>query len=140
MDREKRLEILSKANEGLLVQMGDEISNTGDVTVIKEPTTGLFMMRALDPVTGDAFNLGEVLVTEAQVKVFDNIGHAIVMGRSPEKALAAAVIDAAIEGGHPLSSSIVGKLIKEERMLLEGRIREFKLTKKTAPDFDVMEG
>ena len=53
------------------------------------------MARVRETVDGEIFNLGEVLVTSCEVTLDDEPGWALVMGHDPERALCAAVVDAA---------------------------------------------
>lgn len=55
----------------------------------------MVMARAKDTVDGETFNLGEVLVTRCEVALDGEPGWGIVLGDEPERALCAAVLDAA---------------------------------------------
>jgi phosphonate C-P lyase system protein PhnG len=64
------------------------------------------MVRAEEPSERLPFNLAEVTVSEAEVSASGRRGYAMVMGRFPEKALAGAILDVAVEGTHPLTPEI----------------------------------
>ena len=70
------------------------------------PTVGLLMVRVEEPADRLPFNFTEVTVAEAEVSAGEHRGYAMVMGKSMEHALAAAVLDAAVAADHPLSDRI----------------------------------
>jgi alpha-D-ribose 1-methylphosphonate 5-triphosphate synthase subunit PhnG len=74
--------------------------------VIAPPTVGVVMARAADGVRGDVFNFGEVVVTEARVSLGGYEGWAMIVGNQPDRALALAIVDAALEAGHSASSTV----------------------------------
>lgn len=101
MEREERLEAMSAAPEDGLVALADELLAGFEVEVTRGPQVGLLMMRIEEPAEGLTFNFTEVTVSEAEVSAGEHRGYAMVLGQAPEKALAAAVLDAAIEASHP---------------------------------------
>lgn len=121
MQREQRLEAVAGASEASLVELADRVMQTMDVEVVYGPTVGLLMARAEDPGERLVFNFVEVTVTEAEVLAKNAQGYAMVMGRSPKKALAAAVLDAALESGHALSGEVNALLERAYAMLRQER-------------------
>lgn len=103
MTREERFEAISILECETLVNLADQILETLDVEVTRGPTVGLLMVCHEEPVERLAFNLVEVTVTEAEVLSRGERGYAMVMGRNPERALAGAIVDVAIELGHSVS-------------------------------------
>jgi alpha-D-ribose 1-methylphosphonate 5-triphosphate synthase subunit PhnG len=66
--------------------------------VVRGPEVGLVMARGRQGSDGDAFNLGEVPVTRCTVRLDDGaVGHAYAIGRDAERAVLAAVLDAALQ-------------------------------------------
>ncbi len=64
---------------------------------VQRNRTGLVMLPAQDSVRGTVFHLGEVLVSEALVTVAGaHEGYGACLGRDPERAVALALIDAAL--------------------------------------------
>jgi len=57
------------------------------------------MARVREKVDGEVFNLGEVLTTSCEVNLDGEPGWAMVMDHDPERALCAAVVDAASRHG-----------------------------------------
>jgi alpha-D-ribose 1-methylphosphonate 5-triphosphate synthase subunit PhnG len=110
LERERRLEALSAADEGRLVALADEVLRDFTVEVDRGPSVGLLMVRVEEPSERLPFNFTEVTVSEAEVSSGPHRGYAMVMGRSTGKALAAAVLDAALEAGHPLATRIEAEL------------------------------
>jgi alpha-D-ribose 1-methylphosphonate 5-triphosphate synthase subunit PhnG len=67
-------------------------------------------VRVEEPFERLTFNFTEVTVSEAEVSAGGQRGYAMVLGRRPEKALAGAILDAAIECGHPAAARIEATL------------------------------
>jgi alpha-D-ribose 1-methylphosphonate 5-triphosphate synthase subunit PhnG len=106
LDRERRLEAISLADEAVLTSIADELLESTEVQISRGPTVGLLMVRVEEPSVRLPFNFAEVTVSEAEVLAGGQRGYAMVMGRAPEKALAGAIIDGALEAGHPASGAI----------------------------------
>lgn len=138
MDRKKRFEILARADSATLSPIAEEVLRTAKVDVLKKPETSLVMLRALDSITGDPFNMGEVLVTECEVRLGNHVGYSLIMGEEPERALAAAIIDAALESGRASAPSIEGKLWQEEQRLRTERRQENALIGRTRVNFEIV--
>lgn len=106
LDRERRLEAISLASLDVLEPLADEVLETLDVEVSRGPSVGLLMVRVEEPSERLRFNFTEVTVSEAEVTAAGQRGYAMVLGRAPEKALAGAILDLALETEHPASSAI----------------------------------
>jgi alpha-D-ribose 1-methylphosphonate 5-triphosphate synthase subunit PhnG len=98
-----------------------------DVSVSRGPSVGLLMVRVEEPSERLPFNFTEVTVVEAEVSAAGHRGYAMVMGREPEKALAGAILDVAVEAGHPATAAIedllAGVLAAEQRRQDAARAR-----------------
>lgn len=71
-----------------------------DHSVLRTPEVGGVMVRGRAGAVGAAFNLGEMTVVRASVKLSDGtVGHAYVQGRDKAHALSAALIDALMQTG-----------------------------------------
>ena len=67
-------------------------------TVLRQPEIGAVMVRGRVGATGSAFNLGEMTVTRASVRLATGeVGHAWVQGRDKAHARRAAVADAQMQ-------------------------------------------
>lgn len=68
--------------------------------VLRQPEIGAVMVRGRVGGTGAAFNLGEMTVTRASVRLeTGEVGHAWVQGRDKAHALRAAAVDALMQTG-----------------------------------------
>ena len=66
-----------------------------DVTPLRGPETGLVMVRGRIGGGGDPFNLGEITVSRASVRLdCGSVGHGQTLGTSREKSRLAAIFDA----------------------------------------------
>jgi alpha-D-ribose 1-methylphosphonate 5-triphosphate synthase subunit PhnG len=138
MNRDKRFELIARADSKRICGIAERILGDVEVEVIKKPTSGMIMMRFRDTAEKCVFNLGEVLVTEAEVRIGSELGYAMVMGRDPETALAGAILDAAVESGHPLAPEIIDLLRSEEGRLKEELQKTWTEVATTKVDFEVM--
>jgi alpha-D-ribose 1-methylphosphonate 5-triphosphate synthase subunit PhnG len=137
MKRAEVFEIIATADKSVICRLAREVLEDSDIVVLREQT-GMLMARAMDFVEGIAFNLGEVLVTEVEVRLNDTLGYSMVLGMDPGKALAGAVLDAAIVSDHHLRDKIID-VLKEERTKAEARRSKlWNAVKTTRVDFEVM--
>ncbi len=115
MEREARLEAIACADPAGLVALADDVLDSFEVEVTRGPAVGLLMVRVEEPSERLPFNFTEVTVSEAEVSAGTHRGYAMVMGKSLERALAGAVLDAALEAGHALSPRIESFLADAQR-------------------------
>jgi alpha-D-ribose 1-methylphosphonate 5-triphosphate synthase subunit PhnG len=115
MEREARLEAIACADPAGLVALADDVLDSFEVEVTRGPAVGLLMVRVEEPSERLPFNFTEVTVSEAEVSAGPHRGYAMVMGKSLERALAGAVIDAALEAEHALSPRIESFLADAQR-------------------------
>jgi phosphonate C-P lyase system protein PhnG len=98
--------------ESSLVALANRVLLSLEVEVVRGPTISTLMVRVEEPSEQLPFDFSEVTVTEAEVCVQGHRGYAMLMGPCPEKALAAAVLDAAIELDDPLCQEIETALLE----------------------------
>jgi alpha-D-ribose 1-methylphosphonate 5-triphosphate synthase subunit PhnG len=111
MDRNQRFEAIAVCDEAVLARLAERaLAGGAAVTVLREPTPGMVMMRARESARRSLFNLGEVAVTEAEVEIGPHRGYAMTMGLRPAKALAGAIVDAAAEADPALRPTIEAAL------------------------------
>lgn len=99
---------------------------------LRRPETGSMMVQGRAGAVGAAFNLGEVTVTRASVRLdCGTIGHAMVQGRDPQKAERAALLDALLQTaqGDRLQNDVLGPLQTAEAEDAETRARRVAATK-----------
>jgi hypothetical protein len=71
--------------------------------ILRPPEIGTVMVRGRAGAKGAPFNLGEMTVTRATVRLADGaVGHGHVQGRDKQAALTAALIDALCEAGEAM--------------------------------------
>ncbi len=96
----------------------DLLAAAGDVEVV-ENRTGLVMLPMRDAVKGTAFHLGEVLVSNAHVRMHGREGYGMRVGRDLEAVMAMAVLDAAWLAGD--ETGAVDRFVTEQADILAGR-------------------
>ena len=109
------LEILAAGRPETIKAIAEQVLDTlGEVAVVVN-RTGLAMLPLVDTVHGTAFHLGEVLVSEAHIRVPARSaeGYGALIGRDLEHAMAMAIIDAAIAADH--RADIILELLDTER-------------------------
>ena len=137
MKRAQVFETIAVADKELICSLAGEVSKDSNIRVLREQI-GMIMARARDSVEGIPFNLGEVLVTEAEVSVNGTLGYSMILGMDQDHARAGAILDAAEEAGHILRERIINAL-SEERQKAEARgCRLWSALKATKVDFEVM--
>ena len=98
-DKRRLFRILTRADEETVRAMADRLQNAHAVVAVKPPEKTLAMVQLREPVQAKRFYLGEVIVWEAAVTLDGTAGMAATMDGSADKALAMAVIDAAVNRG-----------------------------------------
>jgi len=140
LESSDRGRILAEGETRAWERLAGEILSCARVRIIRPPAASLVMMRARDPVEGIVFNPGEVLITECEVEMDQARGWGCIMGDEPAKALAAAIIDAALNNGHHLKDKILEELRLQEEKINSLLQLEYKLAGRTRVDFETMEG
>lgn len=89
------------------------LPDLGDIEVVQS-RSGLVMLPMRDTVQGTDFHLGEVLVSEAHIRLpaTGGEGYGMALGHDLERAMAMAVIDAAIVAG--VAADALRRVIGEE--------------------------
>jgi alpha-D-ribose 1-methylphosphonate 5-triphosphate synthase subunit PhnG len=99
-DRKAWMAVLAKAPADALAARLDALAGPPPVAeMLRGPETGTVMVRGRAGGTGAAFNLGEMTVTRATLRLADGtVGHATVQGRDHAHARRAALADAMLQG------------------------------------------
>lgn len=99
LDHQEAYEAIAYAPGTQIRELADLTLQDSRVEVRRQPEPALLMLRAQETVEGEVFNLGEVLVTRCEVALDGEPGWAMVMGEDRERALCAAILDAAVRAG-----------------------------------------
>jgi len=140
MTRPTRSEIFADADLKELERWADAVLASTTVRVHKPPAAEQAHMQFRDPVRGQLFFLGEVLFHECAVEIGASWGHGYALGQDPERALYAAVLDAALNARHPLSAEILAALEGAAAVAGRRRAMDAQLVERTRVRFEVMEG
>ena len=99
MERRDWMSILAQAPAAALAEAYRALGPVPEAEWLRAPEFGSVMVRGRMGGTGRPFNLGEMTVTRASLRLADGtVGHAYVAGRDAEKARIAAVCDALLQG------------------------------------------
>lgn len=88
-------EAIAYAPTDRLKTLADHALRDTAAEVVVPPHPSLVMSRVREKVDGEVFNLGEVLTTVCEVTLDGEPGWAMVLDHDPERALCAAILDAA---------------------------------------------
>jgi alpha-D-ribose 1-methylphosphonate 5-triphosphate synthase subunit PhnG len=132
--RRKWMAVLARSSRDALASALDAALDGASAPAyewLRAPDIGLAMVRGRVGGTGDAFNLGEVTVTRATLRVSlpdgsTQVGVAVHMGRDKERARLAALADALLQS--PSHSARMQTLVIEP---LAARIAQAKTGKQT---------
>jgi len=93
--RKRAADLLARAERSELLAVFDALPQKPVAHQVRGPETGLVMVRGRIGGGGAPFNLGEVTVTRATVRLDSgSVGHAQALGTDREKARLAAIFDA----------------------------------------------
>lgn len=93
--RKRTVDLLARAKTQELLAAWDALAEKPAAQPVRGPETGLVMVRGRIGGGGAPFNLGEVTVTRATVRLASgSVGHAQALGTDREKARLSAIFDA----------------------------------------------
>lgn len=140
-DRTDRFELIAGCAESTLAGLANDVlEDDPPLAVRQEPRPQLLMQQVREPVERRPFNLGEVLVTPAEVELGESRGFAMVPGKAERAALSGAIADAAVAAGHEATPDIVAALTDEADSRRAQRRAAWARSKHTAVEFETMEG
>ena len=97
-ERKDWLSVLAKARAGEVASAWSALSERPDYQALRAPEVGLILVRGRMGGLGDAFNLGEMTLTRAAVRLQSGeTGLAYVAGRDRRHAEIAAAVDAMMQ-------------------------------------------
>nr|MBA2682756.1 phosphonate C-P lyase system protein PhnG [Ktedonobacteraceae bacterium] len=88
------------------------------VRLLRGPQQGLVMLRVMETVANSQFHAGEILVTEVRLELDGQFGYGMVIGDSPRRAMAVALVDAALR-----KDESVARQLKQELATLQQQLR-----------------
>jgi alpha-D-ribose 1-methylphosphonate 5-triphosphate synthase subunit PhnG len=140
MLKEKIFEIIMQAESADIAPLADKMRQLVDYHVINPPQQELVMFRAEESVEKIDFNVGEVLVTSAEVRVEDAIGYSMIMDTDKQRALDCALLMGIYDAGLPQMKEIekLAEIIHEKMMQKLREERE--IVSSTRVNFEVMGG
>ncbi|MFW5900170.1 MAG: phosphonate C-P lyase system protein PhnG [Halodesulfurarchaeum sp.] len=138
--RSERFELIATCDGSVLTRFADEVlESEPPLTVLQEPKPTLLMQQVREPVERRPFNLGEVVVTPAEVSLDGERGFAMRPGKAERAALSGAIVDAAVAGNHGRTDAIVDELEAASETRSADRANEWAKSRHTAVEFETME-
>lgn len=93
--RKRVVDLLARSDLAELNDAWEALANKPEVQAVRGPETGLVMVRGRIGGGGSPFNLGEVTVTRATIRLASGtVGHGQSLGTDRKKARLAAIFDA----------------------------------------------
>jgi len=139
MTRRRRTRILTLGPASLRREWADEIRARHAVETLEPARAGLVMAKVRESARRGLFHLGEVLVTEAKVRVAGAPGLGLLRGWDEAGAEDLAVIDAAERAGLTLPTPWYDKLVAQEAALTAQLAHERAALDATKVDFQTMD-
>ena len=138
-NRQRWMSVLAKADTELLNRLWCDLQDKPSWTNIRAPETGMVMLRGKAGGVGTSFNVGEMTLTRAAIRLDNGIsGVAYVQGRSTSKAEQSAVLDAMLQDDR-YAAATVTKIIKPlKRAIKKQKASSGKKAAKTKVDFFTM--
>lgn len=138
--RQRWLGLLARAANAELEQALAGLAAEPEHTTIRAPETGMVMVRARAGGSGQRFNLGEMTVTRAAVRLADGtIGQGYVSGRDHDHARRVALLDAVLQGDEATRDALEDSLLTPlATRLAEQRERTRRRAAATRVDFFTM--
>lgn len=134
-------EVLANSSEEEVCQLAAKVLEryaASKVKLLGGPRQGLVMLRVRETVASSQFNAGEILVTEVRLELDGQFGFGIVMGDSQRRAMAVALVDAALRKGTDLADELQSGLDELAQQLQQERERLYALVATTQVAFDTM--
>jgi len=139
-DRSDRFELIAACDEETLAGFANEVlEDDPPLSIRQDPRPKLLMQQVQEPVERRPFNLGEVVVTPAEVELRDTRGFAMVPGKNERAALSGAIVDAAVAASHDRTPAIVESLQAAGTRQHDQRRRSWAESRHTTVDFRTME-
>ncbi|NWJ47224.1 MAG: phosphonate C-P lyase system protein PhnG [Chloroflexi bacterium] len=134
-------QILANCEELLVCQLAEKVLMeypTGQLRLLSGPLQGLVMLRMRESVEDRQFNAGEILVTEVKLELDGQFGYGMVLGKSERRAMAVALVDAALRKDGLLAEWLKTELERINEILLSNRERLYQIVNTTRVEFETM--
>lgn len=133
-ERRYLMSVLAQADTKSLLRKWQSLELNPECNLLRGPEVGLISTRGCIGGGGDVFNFGEATITRASVELTESgaVGHAVVLGRAPQKAKLVAIIDAlAQDETHQtrLKDELIFPLVEEQKQKDERHAAETAATK-----------
>lgn len=134
--RQRWLSVLTKAHLSELESVATELALPADWEWLRRPEPGAVMVRGRMGGSGAAFNMGEMTVTRAAVRLADGtVGMGYAAGRSHRKAELVALFDAVLQQTPALVSTVIDPLAQAQT---DARLDASRKAASTKVDFFTM--
>lgn len=140
VDRDSRVGLLARADRDTLIHLADACLRECEVSTLSGPQLGTVLLQVREPVERRRFYLGDVLVTEARLRLGEHEGWAMRLGDDPEATVAAAVCDAACQAGTSHRDDILELCARTRAELAAHRSAEVADIAATAVEFEELGG
>ncbi len=133
MNRRELSAILAGATAQEVEAAAQEIKDTCEIQILKQPQKTLVMVKVRESVKKSLFYLGEILATECMVTVNGKKGASVMAGDDFDKCISAAVIDGFLNDETQDHSRVLeqirklGEKQKREREKLNRQLRKSKV-------------
>jgi alpha-D-ribose 1-methylphosphonate 5-triphosphate synthase subunit PhnG len=132
-ERQRWLSILAKAPSNEVIEAWDALNERPAYRALRAPEIGMVLVRGRAGGTGDAFNLGEMTVTRAAVRLDSGeTGIGYVAGRDRRHAEIAAAVDAMMQSDAlrpAVEGAIVARLARAQQERRDTAARKAAATK-----------
>jgi alpha-D-ribose 1-methylphosphonate 5-triphosphate synthase subunit PhnG len=141
-----RREVMEACADATLAELSEAVRALGgndDVADVRPPETGLVMLRGRIGGDGAPFNVGEATVTRAVVRLATGeMGHSYLLGRSAERARAAATLDALVQTSQAAHAKIREVFVApvRDRVARERATRQAEVAKTKVDFFTLARG
>jgi alpha-D-ribose 1-methylphosphonate 5-triphosphate synthase subunit PhnG len=132
--------LLARADRGLLIEAADAVLGDYEASTLDGPQLGTVLFQVREPIEHRRFYLGDVLVTEARVRIADCDGWSMRLGDDPEATVAAAVCDAALQFANPHHARLLALCASTDHEIRARRQSELDEVEETAIKFEELGG
>lgn len=138
MNRKRRTKIFIEFARDEVMTFAKEIQDRYPIELIQEAKEGLVMVKVRETAQNSLFYLGEVLVTEAKVRIENHLGLGLVKGSERDFSFALAIADAAFSASLPEAKEWMDIFLQAEKRGLEMLQEKRSRVAKSKVDFQSM--